>query len=648
MVTIAISHPGDTPRVERFSSCDISLGRAPGNDVVLTDSAVSGHHARIKVDNGTIVVEDLGSTNGTFVNGERVVGSRSVGLSDELYLCAYRLEVSLGDSVTLSSEGASQDPRGVVSGECGDAPPGHRGAATPHELVLPPQLDGAGPPPLRGPSTDPGAGARTPSFPPLLGDLGPSPLGSGSPAPLGPTPPPPLLADTVDMKVEAVALEPPPLPAIAPPLPPPGPPAPKVEAVVGQAPPGLTGNARTDWLVQRTFVELAGALGEDGRLPGNDPATRSRASDWAESLLTGILSEQSPQEIAELGRQITSELVGAGPLESLLSDPQIQRVSVQGPGRIEIDRGQGWQAIDLAFSCPAAICVVLQRLTGAVLDREHPVLDAPLFRGGRVRAVDATMAAAGPVALFHLSHQRVDPTLEQLIKAKVLSPAMANCLAACMEGRLNLLVVEGPGADAAHLLSALVQTVERERTVVVQSTFGRVGTGQCIALAPSLSQGRATTASLVRTALQLEPERLFVCPVTGSNSADVLSALAAGRGGIVTEVPAASLDHALDRIQCLGAAAGFSSGPDIGHVLMQSLHLVVGIERLADGTQRITRLAEVVATNAGAPGVADVFVFDPSHRTWLYTDCPPRFLAELRSRGVPADTSMLGGAPTGA
>src|SRR5258707_609498 len=48
------------------------IGRDPDLDMVLFDEAVSGEHARISIEGDTIWLEDLGSANGTYVNGERI------------------------------------------------------------------------------------------------------------------------------------------------------------------------------------------------------------------------------------------------------------------------------------------------------------------------------------------------------------------------------------------------------------------------------------------------------------------------------------------------------------------------------------------------------------------------------------------------
>ena len=55
-----------------LSLAGLSLGRSHENDVVLADDRASRHHARVDLQEGAWVILDLGSANGTFVNGERV------------------------------------------------------------------------------------------------------------------------------------------------------------------------------------------------------------------------------------------------------------------------------------------------------------------------------------------------------------------------------------------------------------------------------------------------------------------------------------------------------------------------------------------------------------------------------------------------
>lgn len=55
---------------------EVLVGRASDIDMVLMEDMVSRHHARLVCHGGEVTIEDLGSTNGTFVNGERVERTR--------------------------------------------------------------------------------------------------------------------------------------------------------------------------------------------------------------------------------------------------------------------------------------------------------------------------------------------------------------------------------------------------------------------------------------------------------------------------------------------------------------------------------------------------------------------------------------------
>lgn len=49
-----------------------TLGRDPGNDIILRDPKVSRHHAEIVFERGFFVLHDLASANGSYVNGKRI------------------------------------------------------------------------------------------------------------------------------------------------------------------------------------------------------------------------------------------------------------------------------------------------------------------------------------------------------------------------------------------------------------------------------------------------------------------------------------------------------------------------------------------------------------------------------------------------
>src|SRR3977135_495972 len=63
---------GPAAGLRREVTGEVILGRSPSCDIPLEDSKVSRRHARIAIEQGTARVSDLGSRNGTVVNGEKI------------------------------------------------------------------------------------------------------------------------------------------------------------------------------------------------------------------------------------------------------------------------------------------------------------------------------------------------------------------------------------------------------------------------------------------------------------------------------------------------------------------------------------------------------------------------------------------------
>jgi predicted component of type VI protein secretion system len=93
-----VMRSGPTPgKVYELSKDSVTIGREASADIVIPDPEISRSHARLTSKQGTYMLEDLGSTNGTFVNKQRVTGQRLLNSGDE---------VTLGENVVFSFEGA--------------------------------------------------------------------------------------------------------------------------------------------------------------------------------------------------------------------------------------------------------------------------------------------------------------------------------------------------------------------------------------------------------------------------------------------------------------------------------------------------------------------------------------------------------------
>jgi len=93
-----------------------TIGRQADNTIVIDSSAVSGHHASLFNDGGFLAVEDLQSTNGTFVNGVRV-SRKILKHGDVLQVGAHRLvldQTSGGEAQRVEDAGESTPSQGAT------------------------------------------------------------------------------------------------------------------------------------------------------------------------------------------------------------------------------------------------------------------------------------------------------------------------------------------------------------------------------------------------------------------------------------------------------------------------------------------------------------------------------------------------------
>ncbi|MGE0600792.1 MAG: MMPL family transporter [Dehalococcoidia bacterium] len=92
-----------------------TVGRAPDCDIVLTDPLASGHHLRVSQSNGATMVEDLGSTNGTILDGQRLDGPRPLTSGAEVKIGATVLTFSAAKAPEAPGEEVSMVPPTVLT-----------------------------------------------------------------------------------------------------------------------------------------------------------------------------------------------------------------------------------------------------------------------------------------------------------------------------------------------------------------------------------------------------------------------------------------------------------------------------------------------------------------------------------------------------
>lgn len=101
---------GEAERV-RLLGTRVTLGRAPGNDVSFpSDDAVSRQHAVLQRGSKGWSLQDVGSSNGTYVNGQKIVGEHVLELNDEITLGGMRVLFQAGEPFPVADGTFDQKP----------------------------------------------------------------------------------------------------------------------------------------------------------------------------------------------------------------------------------------------------------------------------------------------------------------------------------------------------------------------------------------------------------------------------------------------------------------------------------------------------------------------------------------------------------
>lgn len=140
---ILIEGPGHSGTALELREGITALGRLPSNDVILHGDLVSRHHARILFFDGRASIQDLGSHNGTWVNGDRVA-TQPLAPGDDVRVGNFKITFSFGEVPAARAE--TEDDRDAIvltpfRGETIAPTMTPRDASLPAKDSLPPDVD---------------------------------------------------------------------------------------------------------------------------------------------------------------------------------------------------------------------------------------------------------------------------------------------------------------------------------------------------------------------------------------------------------------------------------------------------------------------------------------------------------------------------
>jgi pilus assembly protein CpaF len=322
---------------------------------------------------------------------------------------------------------------------------------------------------------------------------------------------------------------------------------------------------------------------------------------------------------AQIFRDVLDDLIGYGPIQPLLEDPEITEVMVNGHNQVYIERDGKLIKTNITFENDLHVIKVIERIVlplGRRIDAESPTVDARLPDGSRVNAVIPPVAIDGPsITIRKFSTERLG--IHQLISHGSITENMVEFLRACVVAKLNVIISGGTGSGKTTLLNVLSAFIpETDRIVTIEDAAElQLQQEHIVRLetqpADLDGRGRVTTRDLVRNALRMRPDRIIVGEVRGGEALDMLQAMNTGHDGSLTTVHANSPRDAISRLETLTLMSEVDL--PLGVVRRQiasAIDLIVHQARLRDGTRKVTAITELAGMEGDTVVLTDIFKFE--------------------------------------
>ena len=324
----------------------------------------------------------------------------------------------------------------------------------------------------------------------------------------------------------------------------------------------------------------------------------------------------------EMLESVADEVLGLGPLEPLLRDPAVTEVMVNDIDKIYYEQEGRILRSPTRFRDRQHVMRIIERIVaplGRRIDESSPMVDARLPDGSRV---NVTIPPASPkAASITIRKFRADKMrMADLIAVGSMSDATAEFMAMCVRAHLNIIISGGTGTGKTTMLNALSAFIPHtERIVTIEDpTELKLQQDHVITLEarpPSIEGKNAIKQrDLVRNCLRMRPDRIIVGEVRGEECFDMLQAMNTGHDGSISTVHANNPRDALARLENMVLMAGMElPARAIREQVASAIDVFIQVQRLQDGSRRVTHVTEVAGMEGETITLQDIFLFKLEH-----------------------------------
>jgi len=356
-------------------------------------------------------------------------------------------------------------------------------------------------------------------------------------------------------------------------------------------------------------------------------------------------------ELESLVDDIVDEMVGLGPLEPLLKDPEVNDILINGHQNCFVERKGKLTQVHVPFKDEAHLLRIINKIVSAVgrrVDESQPMVDARMLDGSRFNAAIRPVGVDGPlVSIRKFSKNKLG--LHKLVEFGALTQNMAEVLAAAVHARKTTIISGGTGTGKTTMLNALSAFIpEDERLITIEDAaelqlqqphVARMETRP----ANIEGHGELKQRDLVKNALRMRPDRVILGECRGEEAFDMLQAMNTGHEGSMATIHANTPRDSVSRLeQMLGMTGMPMTVQSIRSQIASALDVIVQLTRLSDGKRKVTSVAEVTGMEGDVIQMQEIFRFV---RTGMEADgtilghyeatgLRPRFLDDLKAMGI--------------
>jgi pilus assembly protein CpaF len=391
------------------------------------------------------------------------------------------------------------------------------------------------------------------------------------------------------------------------------------------APPAPPADKRAE-ISQNLYERLVSTISPTRVEHVSETELRQQLLQTAEELASRDLEPLDDLERETVVSRVIDDLVGYGPIAGLLREFDVSEILINGPRQVFVERRGLLSPSDVTFHDHEHLLRIIGRLiskSGRRLDKSSPMIDARMPDGSRLNAVLNPPALNGP--LVSIRRFGVRPlTADDMLAKDSLTIEMLDFLAACVKGRINMIISGGTGSGKTTLLNCMSRFIPSvERVVSIEDTAELELQQPHVAKleaqpANEDGLGGVTMRDLVRNALRMRPDRIIVGECRGGEAFEMLQAMSTGHDGSMTTIHASNPREALTRVELIVGLAGMEIPVwAVRKLISSSINLVVQTSRLAGGKRKVTSISEITGMEGDTITMQDIFSFV---QTGMHTD----------------------------